>query len=120
MTLNRIDRTFLDLVPELAQFAPPAAILDKRIYSPWSGTDLLPSLLSRGVDTIVVSGGETDVCVLASVLDAVDLGLRVVVVSDAVTGSSPQGHAAALDLMRLRFADQVELATTGAVIEAWR
>ena len=36
------------------------------------------------VDTLVVTGGETDICVLATVLGAVDRGFRVVLVSDAI------------------------------------
>ncbi len=40
----------------------------------------------------MVSGSETDVCVLATVLDAVDLGYRVIVVRDAVCSSSDEGH----------------------------
>ena len=35
MTLERIGREMVDLVPELAIFAPPAPIVDKRVYSPW-------------------------------------------------------------------------------------
>lgn len=58
----------LELVPELALFVPPARIVDKTTYSPWWGTGLLESLHSAHVDTVVVSGGETDICVLATVL----------------------------------------------------
>ena len=34
----------------------------------------------RHVNTLIVSGGETDVCVLSTVLSAIDLGLRIVLV----------------------------------------
>ena len=43
-------------------------------------------------DALIVSGSETDVCVLATVLDAVDIGYRVIVVRDAVCNSSDEGH----------------------------
>jgi hypothetical protein len=41
-------------------------------------------LHQREADALIVSGSESDVCVLATVLDAVDIGYRVIVVRDAV------------------------------------
>ena len=41
----------------------------------------------------IVSGSETDVCVLATVLDAVDMGYRVIIARDAVCSSSDEGQA---------------------------
>jgi nicotinamidase-related amidase len=52
---------------------------------------------------------ETDVCVLSTVLDAVDLGLRVVIVEDALCSSFDAGHDALMTLYRNRFAEQIEL-----------
>jgi nicotinamidase-related amidase len=52
MTLSRLDPGKIELVDELQIFVPPAAVLDKRTYSPWYGTELLPSLRSRQIDTI--------------------------------------------------------------------
>jgi nicotinamidase-related amidase len=68
MTIERLGREQLDLVPELAPFAPPAEIVDKHVYSPWLETDLHRRLRARGIDTLVVRVGETDVCVLGIVL----------------------------------------------------
>ena len=39
-------------------------------------------------DTFVMTGGETDVCVLAAVMDAVDAGYRVVLADDALCSVS--------------------------------
>jgi nicotinamidase-related amidase len=69
---------------------PHARVLDKRIYSPWPGTGLDEALRAGGVDNLVVTGAETDVCVLATVLGAVDLGYRVIVVTDALCSSRPK------------------------------
>ena len=41
LTLERIDRRLLELVPPLARLAPPAAIIDKRVYSPFTEPSLL-------------------------------------------------------------------------------
>ena len=35
MTLERIDPRLLELVPSLARFVPPAAVIDKHFYSPF-------------------------------------------------------------------------------------
>ena len=61
-------------MPELLRFAPPAVIFDKMVYSAFSTGPLHPWLLSRQITTLIVTGSETDVCVLSSVLSAVDLG----------------------------------------------
>ena len=45
----------------------------------------------------------TDGCVLATVLDAVDLGFRVIVAEDALCSSFDQGHDALMTLYRNRF-----------------
>lgn len=46
-------------------------------------TDLDPMLRERGVERVVVVGIATDVCVKATVLDAVELGYDTVVLPDA-------------------------------------
>ncbi|WP_303699417.1 isochorismatase family protein [Brevundimonas naejangsanensis] len=49
-----------------------------------------------------------------------DLGFRVIVVSDAVCSSSDQAHEALLDLYHDRFSQQIETAECDEVLEAWR
>jgi hypothetical protein len=63
-------------------------IVDKTRYSPFLQSPFQAIIAGRRVDTLIVSGAETDVCVLATVLDAVDLGYRVVVAADTVCSSS--------------------------------
>lgn len=120
MTLEALPPALVALVPELARLAPPAELFDKRVYSPWWDGALHRRLRARGIDTLVVSGAETDVCVLATVLGAVDLGYRVVIPTDAVCSSSDATHDALLALYRNRFGQQVEAATTETILAAWR
>jgi nicotinamidase-related amidase len=67
----------------------------------------------------VVSGSETDVCVLASVLDAVDYGYRVIIVTNAVCSASDASHDALLELYRRRFDQQIETAQTSEIFDLW-
>lgn len=119
MTLDELGADRVALVPRLQAFVPPARVLDKTTYSPWIGTDLAPSLARAGVDTLVVTGAETDMCVLATVLGAVDLGFRVVVVADALCSSSDESHDHLIDLYSDRFGQQIEIADCDAVLDAW-
>jgi nicotinamidase/pyrazinamidase len=49
-------------------------------------TGLHEYLSSRGINEITIAGVATDYCVLYSVLDAIELGLSVTVISDACKG----------------------------------
>jgi nicotinamidase-related amidase len=120
MTRSRIDPRLLDLVEPLKRFVPPATVLDKPFYSPFHRTPLAAMLGERACDALVISGAETDMCVLSTVLDAVDLGLRVVLPADALCSSSDEMHDALLGLYRNRFSEQVETATTDEVLACWR
>jgi nicotinamidase-related amidase len=119
MTIERLGPDMIDLVPDLARFVPPAEVLDKHVYSPWVETDLHERLQRRGIDTLVVTGGETDVCVLGTVLGAVDRGYRVVVATDALCSSSDETHDASLAVYHNRYGQQVETVTTDMILEHW-
>jgi nicotinamidase-related amidase len=120
MTLERLDAGLLELVPELARFAPPARVLDKRVYSPWLGAALHAELREAQIDTVVISGAETEVCVLATVLGAIDRGYRTIVAADAICSSADQTHDAMLTIYHSRFGMQVETAGIEEILEAAR
>lgn len=120
MTLEHLAPEAVELASPLQGFAPPGRLFDKHVYSPWAGGGLDEALARGDVDTLVVTGGETDVCVLATVLGAVDLGYRVVVVENALCSSSDESHDALLGLYHNRYSQQVETAEAAEVMEAWR
>jgi nicotinamidase-related amidase len=120
LTLEHVDPRLLQLAPALAELVPPATVLDKTRYSPFHGTALTRQLAERGVSTLVISGTETDVCVASAALDAVDLGLRVVIARDAVCSSSDATHDAQMRLYHQRFSHQIEVAETAEILDAWR
>jgi len=118
-TGETMDPGLADLVPPLADIADPADIYDKPTYSLFETLAFVDRLAADGVGTIVFTGVETDVCVLATLFDAVDRGFRVVAVADALTSSSLPSHAAIMDLLLPRMPDQVEIAGTEAVLAGW-
>lgn len=119
VTLERLDPALLDLVPPLAALAGPDRIVDKPTYGFFGARGAQPALDALAADTLVLSGGETEVCVLATLLEAVDRGYRVVLAADAVASSSPPAHRAVLDALLPRFPEQVEVAATAAILAAW-
>lgn len=118
MTGERLDPALLELIPELARHAPPARVVDKPIYSPWLGSRLHGDLLAAGVDTLIISGAETEVCVMAAVIGAIDLGYRVIIATDAICSSADSTHDAMHHIYDSRFGMQVETAEVVEIVEA--
>jgi nicotinamidase-related amidase len=120
VTLERLGTDPVRLAPALERFTPPGRTLDKSVYSPWTEGRLDQLLNASGIDTLIISGGETDMCVLASVLGAVDRGFRVVLATDALCSSSDETHDALMTLYLSRFGEQIEAATTDDILQHWR
>ena len=118
-TREHLDPGLLELVPPLDRFAAQATIIDKPGYSAFSDPSLATRLKERGADGLIITGSETDVCVLSTVLDAVDLGLRVVIVDDAVCSSSDERHDALMLLYHQRYSQQIATMTTDEVLREW-
>lgn len=120
VTQDRIGAEAMALLPELARYAPPAKIIDKAVYSPWL-SPALDRLLSQGqVNTILLTGGETDICILATALGAIDRGFRLILIADALCSSSDRTHDELMDLYSSRFDTQIEVIDTDDLLENWR
>ena len=119
-TRFQLDPALLDLVPELVRFAPPAPVFDKPVYSAFAGRKLISYLREREIDTVILTGAETDVCVLSSALSAIDHGFHVIIVTDAVCSSSDDGHDSLLKLFDQRFSQQISTAETAHILDMWR
>lgn len=116
MTLQRLDAGLVELVPALARFVPPARMLDKPVYSPWHDGRLHRQLQADRINTLVISGAETEVCVLAAVMGGIDHGYRIVLVTDAICSSADPTHDAMLEIYHSRYGMQVETVTTEEVL----
>ncbi|MBM7315221.1 cysteine hydrolase [Streptococcus suis] len=74
--------------------------MDKRHYSAFSGTDLDVRLRERRVDTVVLTGVLSDICVLHTAIDAYNKGYRIEVVASAIAALTEESHQFALNHLR--------------------
>ena len=93
-------------------------VLAKKYPSAFFGTRLHEMLQTRGVDTLIVTGCTTSVCVRATVLDAMQHGYRTRVVRQAVGDFEPAIHALHLADIGARYGDIVELPETLAYLQS--
>ncbi len=95
-------------------------VIDKHRYSAFVGTGLDADLRAKNVDTVVVSGLYTHMCVESTVRHAHMLDYRVIVPRECVMrGSRPQDtiiHECSLDVMGYYFAD---VRAIGDITSVW-
>ncbi len=75
-------------------------VFEKRHYSGFRDTGLDAALRDLGVDTVVVTGIHTHICVLHTVADAFYHRYEIYVVKDAVAAFSESDHEYALNYMK--------------------
>lgn len=80
-------------------FLPTDYLIRKRRYSAFFGTDFEILLRGLKVDTLLLCGGLTDVCVHYTFVDAHQSDYFCRVIEDCVAGSSVTAHEAALRAM---------------------
>ena len=119
MTLQNAGADIIELAPELKSFVPPARQFDKPVYSPWFDGTLGRTLATEGADTIIVSGGEADMCVLATLLGAIDFGFRTILAEDAICSTSDEAYDAILRLFTKRYSHHVEVAPVDEILDFW-
>jgi maleamate amidohydrolase len=99
------------------QRQPGEGWLVKKYASCFFGTDLTSRLVTRSVDTLLVAGCTTSGCVRASVVDALQTGLRPMVVRECVGDRSQAAHEQSLFDLQAKYADIVGLEETCRYIE---
>ena len=88
-----------DIIPELYPKAGEP-IIDKPGKGAFFATDLHPMLAYRGVETLIVCGVTTEVCVHTTVREANDRGYRCVVPSDCCGSYFPEFHEMGLKMIK--------------------
>ncbi|MGN1001663.1 MAG: cysteine hydrolase family protein [Oscillospiraceae bacterium] len=92
-------------------------VIEKHRFSAFHNTRLDTVLRSLGVQTVVIGGLTTNVCILTSATHAVMYGYHVVLAEDACAAWFQGAHDMAMDNIR-RFVGKV--AKSGEIIRAWK
>jgi nicotinamidase-related amidase len=87
-----------DIVDELAP-APGEPVLDKPGKGAFYQTDLELMLRNRGIETLLVAGVTTEVCVHTTVREANDRGFRCIVLGDCCSSYFPDFHETGLKMI---------------------
>ncbi len=91
-------------------------LIVKKYASCFFGTDLLSRLVSRGVDTLILTGCTTSGCVRATAVDACQLGFRAIVAREAVFDRLPASHEQSLVDIQLKYGDVMSVDETAAAM----
>jgi len=95
---------------------PEEQILIKHNYSGFSGTELEQALRTLEVETLVLTGVQTQICVESTAREGHSLGFTCVVPRDAVASHTPHLHEASLMNVQFLFG---EVCTTQDIVSAW-
>jgi nicotinamidase-related amidase len=104
----------IEIIDELAP-RPDDIVVDKLGYGAFHGTTLDDTLRQRGVESLIVTGTVTQICVEETAREAFHYGYKTTLVSDAVSSYLPDLHAATLKNFGLKFG---WVSTTNEVLQA--
>ena len=88
-----------DIVPALAPI-PGEPVVDKPGKGAFFATDLHELLRNRHIDSLIVGGVTTEVCVHTTVREANDRGYRCIVPGDCCASYFPEFHAVGLAMIK--------------------
>ncbi len=98
--------------------APGDLRLAKNRYSAFIKTDFENKLRERGIDTLLIAGTKTNVCVECTARDAMMLDYKVALISDCTAALSDDEHRATLENMIQQFGDVLSSEEALAILDA--
>jgi ureidoacrylate peracid hydrolase len=104
------------LYPEL-ETAPGDMSVAKNRYSAFIKNDFENRLRERGIDTLLIAGTKTNVCVECTARDAMMLDYKVVLISDCTAALSDDEHRATLENVIQQFGDVLTASEALALLE---
>ncbi|CAM9336377.1 unnamed protein product [Ectocarpus sp. 6 AP-2014] len=108
-----------DIIPELYPL-PMEPCVDKPGKGAFFSTDLETILRSRGIETLIVCGVTTEVCVHSTVREANDRGFACVVVDEACCSFFPEFHRVGLSMIKAQGGILGRVASVASVVRAVR
>lgn len=78
-------------------------LVNKRSAGAFATTGLEQQLKNLEIETVVISGVTSDVCVASTAREAADRGFKTILVSDACTTLSEEMHRASLETFNIAF-----------------
>ncbi len=106
-----------DIIPALRPL-PSEPVIDKPGKGAFYQTDLDLMLRNRGIETLMVTGVTTEVCVHTTVREANDRGYRCLVLGDACASYFPEFHEVGLRMIAAQGGIFGWVSTTGEVLAA--
>ena len=106
-----------DIIDELYPIAGEP-VIDKPGKGAFYQTDLDLMLRNRGIDTLLVCGVTTEVCVNTTVREANDRGYRCIVLSDCCASYFPQFHEMGLAMIKAQGGIFGSVASSEALLSA--
>jgi len=88
-------------LPELREKAGDAATFEKMAFSSCGSSEFVQALKATGRTQVIITGMETHVCVLQTVIELREAGFTVHLVKDAVMSRNKQNWQTAIEAMNL-------------------
>jgi nicotinamidase-related amidase len=98
-TVNVSNGVNEDVIPELAEVLKGVKSIDRSTINSWEDQDFVDAVKATGRKKLIMCALWTEACLLFPALDALKEGYEVYPVTDAVGGTSPEAHRAALERM---------------------
>jgi nicotinamidase-related amidase len=96
------ERDCVAVIDELSPL-PGEAQVDKYGYNGFHRTSLADRLIAHDVDTVLITGTVTQICVEDTARGAFHEGFQAAVVSDAVSSYAPELHRASLQTLAMKY-----------------
>jgi biuret amidohydrolase len=89
---------------------PGDVVIDKTTFGAFNGSDIDATLRATGIDTLLVTGVSTNLCVETTARDAADRGYGVILIDECTADYDAQAQEAALAAFHVNFGRVVRTA----------